>query len=356
MLKLLPASSATHKGHRDYQEDRLFISTYEQGTLLAVFDGHGGAAVSHLASEQFPLLFANEINEDGASDHVPEVLASVIQKVHLLTQHMVEEGSTVSLAFISADKPVVYCAVLGDSPILIKDKAGKINVSPEHNVRTNQEEAQAARARGGFVNGYYLFQTYDGMGLQMTRALGDAHLNQVLSRIPDIYQVEVGPKSWVLVASDGLFDPSHAQFKQVAQTISEMVEDRGADAAALVHYAAVDYPTGDNVSCILVKFKADDDDRDSMPTLTTTIKRQWLAEIIAGTKKTEYRARKPYWHDRLSGRETPFKLRLINGMSKTAPEVTVLISDVSLSPTDYLLHISKIISYKNWDKKRGIPA
>jgi hypothetical protein len=95
--------------------------------------------------------------------------------------------------------------------------------------------------------------------------------------------------------------------------------------------------------------------REAMKTLTTTIKRQWLAEIIAGTKKIEYRERKPYWHDRLSGLETPFKLRLINGMSKTAPEVTVLISDVSVSPTDYLLHISKILSYKNWDKKRGAP-
>ena len=36
-----------------------------------------------------------------------------------------------------------------------------------------------------------------------------------------------------------------------------------------------------------------------MPTrydrITTTIERQWLAEIIAGTKKIEYRRIKPYW-------------------------------------------------------------
>jgi hypothetical protein len=29
--------------------------------------------------------------------------------------------------------------------------------------------------------------------------------------------------------------------------------------------------------------------------ITTTIEREWLAEIIAGTKKIEYREIKPYW-------------------------------------------------------------
>jgi len=89
-----------------------------------------------------------------------------------------------------------------------------------------------------------------------------------------------------------------------------------------------------------------------MKRITTTIKREFLAAIVARTKKIEYRERKPYWRDRLSGLDTPFELRLINGMSKTAPEVTVLISDVTLSPTDYLLHIGKILNVKNWKEKR----
>jgi hypothetical protein len=32
--------------------------------------------------------------------------------------------------------------------------------------------------------------------------------------------------------------------------------------------------------------------------ITTTIKREWLAEIIAGKKKIEYRQIKPYWTER----------------------------------------------------------
>jgi hypothetical protein len=48
--------------------------------------------------------------------------------------------------------------------------------------------------------------------------------------------------------------------------------------------------------------------------ITTTIKRQWLAEIIAGRKKIEYRQIKPHWTRRLKSVTVPFELRLINGM------------------------------------------
>jgi serine/threonine protein phosphatase PrpC len=255
-LKLQRSTAASHKGRRDYQEDRLFTANYEQGTLLAVFDGHGGHEVSELCENELPGLFADEIGEDGATNHVDEVLRTVIQKLNIMTQHF-EPGSTLSLAFIPVDKPVVTCAVMGDSPILIKDKDGKVNIAPDHNVRTNQEEAQAAIKRGGFVEGGYLYQDYHGMGLQMARALGDSYLNKVLSRTPEIYEVEVGPESWVLVASDGQFDPGHYEFKKSAQTIAEMI-DKGSDAKALVQYAAVDYPTGDNVSAVLARFEANE--------------------------------------------------------------------------------------------------
>ena len=46
----------------------------------------------------------------------------------------------------------------------------------------------------------------------------------------------------------------------------------------------------------------------------------------------------------------PFELRLINGMSKRAPEATLLINFVVVDfPTNqYELHIAKILNVKNW--------
>src|SRR5438552_3161285 len=59
--------------------------------------------------------------------------------------------------------------------------------------------------------------------------------------------------------------------------------------------------------------------------ITTTIEREWLAQIIAGTKKVEYRQIKPYWTKRFEKVTVPFELRLLNGMIPPVPEVTFLI-------------------------------
>jgi hypothetical protein len=91
--------------------------------------------------------------------------------------------------------------------------------------------------------------------------------------------------------------------------------------------------------------------------ITTTIKREWLAEIIAGTKKIEYRTIKPYWTERLKSVTIPFELRLINGMNPPVPEVTVLIHKITTNRRvgEYELHIKKILGFKHWDKRRWNP-
>jgi hypothetical protein len=91
--------------------------------------------------------------------------------------------------------------------------------------------------------------------------------------------------------------------------------------------------------------------------ITTTIKRQWLAEIVAGTTRIEYRELKPYWSERLKGVKVPFELRLINGMNRPIPEVTVLIGKVTIDRRErvYELHIKKVLGFKHWDKVRQKP-
>src|SRR5438046_5844758 len=93
-----------------------------------------------------------------------------------------------------------------------------------------------------------------------------------------------------------------------------------------------------------------------MPTrydrITTTIERQWLAEIVAGTKKIEYRKIKPYWTKRLAKVSVPFELRLLNGMNPPVPEVTVLIHKVTRRTGQYRLHIKKVLAFRHWDKRQ----
>ena len=98
-----------------------------------------------------------------------------------------------------------------------------------------------------------------------------------------------------------------------------------------------------------------------MPTrydrITTTIEREWLAQIIAGTKKIEYRQIKPYWTKRFSKVAVPFELRLLNGMNPPVPEVTVLIHRITKHRRagEYRLHIKKVLNYKHWDKRSRKP-
>jgi hypothetical protein len=95
-----------------------------------------------------------------------------------------------------------------------------------------------------------------------------------------------------------------------------------------------------------------------MERITTTIKREWLGEIVARTKKIEYRAIKPYWTKRLNGIVTPFELRLINGMHRPIPEVTVLVQKVKINRRlgSYELHIKRVLRFKHWNKEQRRPG
>jgi len=83
-----------------------------------------------------------------------------------------------------------------------------------------------------------------------------------------------------------------------------------------------------------------------MKRITTTIKRWWLNQIVAGVKTIEYREIKPYWTKRLEGIAVPFELRLINGMDRQAPEATLLINRVTKDGF-YQLHIEKVLDVRH---------
>lgn len=98
-----------------------------------------------------------------------------------------------------------------------------------------------------------------------------------------------------------------------------------------------------------------------MDVITTTIDRTWFEQIVAGTKRVEYREIKPYWTNRLKKVHTPFRLVLRNGMSPPIPVVTVRIDRVTPSPKHlrtkgtYALHIGRVLKVEHWDRKKLQP-
>jgi hypothetical protein len=76
-----------------------------------------------------------------------------------------------------------------------------------------------------------------------------------------------------------------------------------------------------------------------------------------GEKKIEYRQIKPYWTKRFGKVSGPFELRLLNGMNRPVPEVTVLIHKITKDRRTglYELHIKRVLDFKHWDRRRRKP-
>jgi|SRR5208282_1300894 len=243
-------TGATNRGQRRYQEDRHLMISAEEGLILAVMDGHGGADCSEKLEKNFCMVWDTIYSPD----KTPELLfKELFDKFDMLTSSM-ETGSTMSVVFIpkanTGKETQAHVAILGDSPVVIQQPDGTWLPSPEHNVRTNLPERKAAQARGGYYsqNGYICYGP-EGHGLQMSRAFGDRDLGKILSRIPEVYTVELG--NWVLVGSDGLLSPGHDDSAvQMLLDVVKMIEEQDCNAEELVNYA-VGIPTGDNATAIL---------------------------------------------------------------------------------------------------------
>ena len=204
--------------------------------------GTGGNSVAEFCRKEIGSIFrASKVTR--GEDALRELVAELSRR----TEHTTS-GSTLSLVFILDNPCIASVAVLGDSPVVIYD-GKKLHISPEHNIRTNLEERAVAEKRGGTYSGGYLFGPiqYD-LGLQMSRALGDSWMGEVLSRIPDVYMIK--NPHWILVASDGLFDPTHRDTKRLLSQI-EMFAVRNASAKDLMRWAEHRGPIYNNATAVV---------------------------------------------------------------------------------------------------------
>jgi serine/threonine protein phosphatase PrpC len=239
------------KGNRPYQEDRSFVNITNDGLLLAVFDGHGGESTAEYCRLNLLKAF-NAVADDPIYPTIPNKIRGIFDFLNIETEKMTE-GTTASIVFIPSTLDRAFVGVLGDSPVIIKNKDNEYWHSPEHNVRSNPKEVARVKAAGGVVFNGYAFAPGGGFssaGLQLSRTFGDAEFASILSRDPEIFEIELAKDSFVLVGSDGLFDPSHGS-DDAASSIVQLVE-RGSDAKVLVQYA-LGIPTQDNVTAILVR-------------------------------------------------------------------------------------------------------
>jgi hypothetical protein len=93
-------------------------------------------------------------------------------------------------------------------------------------------------------------------------------------------------------------------------------------------------------------------------TLTMNIKREFFERIVAKNKRIEYRKRSRFWRRRIEPLSTPFKLRLLNGMTHPIPEAVVIVTRVTVDREGraYRLHLGRVLSVRRWNRRAGRPS
>jgi serine/threonine protein phosphatase PrpC len=243
-------TSATAQGMRSAQEDRYaVVDIANRGLVLAVFDGHNGAATAHAAALLLPDAFQRSLDLYGDARAAVEAAIGIIREE---TSDR-EEGSSVSLVFIDESKGRATVGVLGDSPVLVLERDGRTVLGPLHNTMVNPDDAERAVARGALLMGPYLMDPRTLEGVNLTRTIGDAAFG-FLGRTPETLGVDIGPQSYVLVATDGLFSPEAPNPEALVRRLDRLVSE-GADARALVD-DAIESGSDDNVTVVLWRAEA----------------------------------------------------------------------------------------------------
>lgn len=225
-----------YKGNRLYMEDYHVSIIYKDIQVYGIFDGHGG----HFISKTLPTLLQpfheliyqySEKNINKKTLYKQLCSKSVSIDRYYIGEHLYKnQGSTLHLVYITRDSIIIIN--IGDSKsIIIGQKAmfetiqhrpsnsieyNRI-VKSGHSVDTQQDIARidntlsVSRSFGDFAY-KYVDNKYNG-------------IHSAVSIQPDIYTISKTPNSYMIIASDGLWDNiSNGVIQYLMDTYSTNIE------------------------------------------------------------------------------------------------------------------------------------
>lgn len=219
------------------REDRLALASFGAAFFVAVFDGHRGAEVAALAAQAAPQCWRQRRHA------APEALVEVLRKCQdMARQERLQGGSTAVL--MATDGQQLCCCSVGDSRAVARVAAapsGTLRLTREHSCRV-PEEVERIAAAGGCIS----FGRVGGV-LPMTRGLGNFDLEAAgFACIPDVMTLPLMEVSFVVVASDGLWDV-------ISDEECCALVSRGCTADGLVREAR-QRGSGDDVAVVVTHF------------------------------------------------------------------------------------------------------
>lgn len=280
----LQVSQQAFQGARWTMEDTYLIEN--GGRFVAVFDGHGGDAVSTTLRDRLFGIYTKELakkhrkeqNEYGAkrsnapspSSHVGALQNALEQVEDIVIQEdsMEYQGSTAVcvVTHIADDgKRTLLSANVGDSRAILSRTGNAVDLTRDH--KPNDElERERITSMGEEIEWDTYGQVYRVRDLSLSRAIGDRFAKPVVTSEPEIlsYSVTDDDDEFILLASDGLWDVMTSQ--EVVDFVHENLEDhpelssikeKRRYMATVVANEALERGSADNVCVVLVWLNED---------------------------------------------------------------------------------------------------
>uniref|UniRef100_A0A0D9WKB7 protein-serine/threonine phosphatase n=1 Tax=Leersia perrieri TaxID=77586 RepID=A0A0D9WKB7_9ORYZ len=259
----LSCGYSSFRGKRASMEDFYDIKSSKiddkQISLFGIFDGHGGSRAAEYLKEH---LFENLMKHPEFMKDTKLAISETYRKtdsefLDSESHTHRDDGSTASTAVLVGNH--LYVANVGDSRAVIS-KAGKAIALSEDHKPNRSDERKRIESAGGVVMWAGTWRV--GGVLAMSRAFGNRLLKQFVVADPEIQEQEIDDEvEFLILASDGLWDvvPNEDAVSLVK------IEEEPEAAARKLTETAFSRGSGDNITCIVVKFQHDKMDGDSSP-------------------------------------------------------------------------------------------
>ncbi|XP_047094574.1 probable protein phosphatase 2C 52 [Lolium rigidum] len=257
----LSCGYSSFRGKRASMEDFFDIKSSKiddkKINLFGIFDGHGGSRAAEYLKEH---LFENLMKHPEFMTDTKLAISETYKKTDSefleseVNTHR-DDGSTASTAVLVGNH--LYVANVGDSRAVISKSGKAIALSDDHKPNRSDERKRIESA-GGIVMWAGTWRV--GGVLAMSRAFGNRLLKQFVVAEPEIQEQEIDDEAdFLILASDGLWDVVP---NEDAVSLVKMEEDPEAAARKLTE-TAFGRGSGDNITCVVVKFQHDRTGGDS---------------------------------------------------------------------------------------------
>ncbi|CAL0309507.1 unnamed protein product [Lupinus luteus] len=234
----------------DYHVAKFVTLHGEELGLFAIYDGHLGDTVPAYLQKH---LFSNILNED---EFWADPSSSIIKAYETTDQAILSHdpdlgrGGSTAVTAILINNQKLWVANVGDSRAVLSKGGVAIQMSIDHEPNT---ERGFIENKGGFVSNLPGDVARVNGQLAVSRAFGDKNLKSHLRADPDVEQDDIDSDTELLIlASDGVWK---VMANQEAVDIARRTRDPQKAAKQLVD-EALDRESKDDISCIVVRFKA----------------------------------------------------------------------------------------------------